>query len=233
LVTTGPYARARHPLYAIGVFLLAPGVALLLRSWLLLSVPVVMYAVIRVLLPHEESELLAVFGRKYQKYMKETGALFPRGRAAGSHGSTGSGHCAPASSEEQPTERSEDMVLLPEAVRTAWEDREGPVVLTTVSETGVPNSIYATCVSLFDPSTVVVADNYFDKTRANIQAGSKGCILFITKGGKAYQVKGSIQYHMDGEVFDDMKKWNPEQHPGHAAAALTVEKVYSGAEQLL
>ncbi len=29
------------------------------------------------------------------------------------------------------------------------------------------------------------------------------------------------------------KKWNPEKHPGHAAAALKVEEVYSGAEKLL
>jgi hypothetical protein len=28
-----------------------------------------------------------------------------------------------------------------------------------------------------------------------------------------------------------MKKWNPQKHPGHAAAALNVEEVYSGAEK--
>ncbi len=30
-----------------------------------------------------------------------------------------------------------------------------------------------------------------------------------------------------------MKKWNPKKHPGHAAAALKVEEVYTGAEKLL
>jgi uncharacterized protein len=30
-----------------------------------------------------------------------------------------------------------------------------------------------------------------------------------------------------------MKKWNPEKHPGRAAAALKVEEVYSGSEKLL
>jgi len=29
-----------------------------------------------------------------------------------------------------------------------------------------------------------------------------------------------------------MKKWNPQKHPGHAAAALNVEEVSSGAEKL-
>jgi len=125
------------------------------------------------------------------------------------------------------------MAALPEIVRNAWEDRDGPVVLATIDDTGTPNIIYATCVSMFGTDKLVVADNFFNKTRANILAGSKGSLLFITKDQKAYQVKGSFEYHKDGEIFDDMKKWNPQEHPGHAAAVLNVEQVYSGAEQLL
>ena len=125
------------------------------------------------------------------------------------------------------------MAALPEKVSKAWEDREGPIVLSTVNEDGVPNAIYATCVSKFGEDTMVVANNYFSKTLKNILAGSKGSILFITKGRKSYQIKGSIEYHKEGIIFEDMKKWNPEKHPGHAAAALKVEEVYSGAEKLL
>jgi len=125
------------------------------------------------------------------------------------------------------------MSRLPENVSKAWDDKKGPIILTTVDKNGVPNAIYATCVSKFDEETLVVADNYFDKTQRNILAGSKGSILFITNEDKAYQVKGTIEYCKDGDVFDDMKKWNPEQHPGHATVALKVEEVYSGAEKLL
>ena len=125
------------------------------------------------------------------------------------------------------------MAALPEKVRKAWEDREGPIILSTVNEDGIPNAIYATCVSLFSEDTVVVANNYFSKTLENILAGSKGTILFITKEGKSYQIKGSIEYHKEGSIFEDMKKWNPKKHPGHAAAALKVEEVYTGAEKLL
>jgi hypothetical protein len=124
------------------------------------------------------------------------------------------------------------MSALPELVAQAWKDRQGPIILTTVGQDGVPNSIYASCVSLYGNDTVVVADNYFDKTKSNILAGSKGTLLFITKENKSFQLKGSFDYLISGEIYDDMKTWNPSKHPGHAAAALRIEAVYSGAEKL-
>ena len=45
-------------------------------------------------------------------------------------------------------------------------------------------------------------------------------------------MKGSITYHKEGEIFEDMKQLNPSKHPGHAAAALNVTEVYSGAKKL-
>lgn len=124
------------------------------------------------------------------------------------------------------------MTSIPDSVRAAWADHDGPIVLTTVDASGVPNSIYATCVREYDAATMVVADNYFQKTRANILAGSRGALLFLTKAGRSYQLKGRLEYHTAGPVFDAMKTWNSPKHPGVAAAALRVEEVYSGAERL-
>jgi uncharacterized protein len=124
------------------------------------------------------------------------------------------------------------MAFLPENVRQAWENRDGPAILATVSENGVPNIIYVNCVAAFGDDLLVVADNYFNKTRKNLLLGSKGALLFRDKTGKAYQVKGSLEYHTEGEVFNHMKTWNPPTYPGHAAAALRIEEVYSGADKL-
>ena len=125
------------------------------------------------------------------------------------------------------------MPALPERVVKAWKDHEGPIILTTIDQDGVPNAIYATCVSLYSDDTVVVANNYFDKTKNNILNGSKGSLLFITKENKSFQLKGYFDYLTKGEIYDDMKKWNPAKHPGHAAVALRIEAAYSGAEKLL
>lgn len=53
-----------------------------------------------------------------------------------------------------------------------------------------------------------------------------------TTDKQAYQLKGTMEYHESGPLFDYMKKWNPTKHPGHAAAALVVNEVYSGAKRL-
>jgi len=124
------------------------------------------------------------------------------------------------------------MSTLTQQVIEAWENRDGPVILATVNKDGKPNIIYVTCVGIFGDARLVVADNFFNKTRQNLLQGCKGAILFRSKDGKAYQVKGTMEYHKDDEVFKQMKTWNPPQHPGHAAAALRVEEVYSGAEKL-
>jgi len=118
-------------------------------------------------------------------------------------------------------------------LRKAWDSHEGPIVLTTADEMGIPNAVYATNVKLLDDGQIVVADNYFNKTRANIKRGSKGSVLFLTKERKSYQAKGSIEYLTDGPIFEDMRQWVDQKHPRIAVAVMTVESLYSGAEKLI
>ncbi len=124
------------------------------------------------------------------------------------------------------------MPKIPESVKEAWEGRAGAVVFSTAASDGTPNSIYATCVGLYNDEEIIVADNYFDKTIKNIKAGSTGSILFITEEKKSFQIKGTIEYHKEGEIFDFMKSWNPEKHPGHGAATIKIDSVWSGSEKL-
>ena len=125
------------------------------------------------------------------------------------------------------------MNKLPEIVLNAWNNRKGPSVFSTVNKNGTPNSIYVNSISLFDENQIIVANNFFCKTLENIFSGSTGAILFITNDDMSYQIKGGVSYFTEGEQFDDMKKWNPEKHPGHGAAALTVEEAFSGSKKLL
>jgi predicted pyridoxine 5'-phosphate oxidase superfamily flavin-nucleotide-binding protein len=125
------------------------------------------------------------------------------------------------------------MPSLPETVKTAWENRADHYIFSTVDEKGLPNAIYVTCVKLYDDK-IVIADNKFQKTRQNILNGSKGSLLFITKEKKSFQVKGTLEYHNSGKLYDEMKKgWLAAKYPGNAATVLYAEEAYSGAEKLL
>mgnify|MGYP006291422325 CR=1 FL=1 len=125
------------------------------------------------------------------------------------------------------------MPALPQDIVDAWSDREGPIVFTTVSKDGTPNAIWASCVEMMGDDAIVVANNFFDKTLANVRAGGSGSVLFITKDKKGYQLKGEIEYHESGKVFDFMKEWNPEKLPGHAAALVRVREAYQGATRIV
>lgn len=124
------------------------------------------------------------------------------------------------------------MIQLPEIVLQQWEKREGPAVFTTVNQDGLPNSIYAGCVHMTGDGRFFVVDNKFEKTKDNILAGSTGSFLFITDECKAFQIKGTIEYHTEGEIYDAMKKWVNPKYPAFAVAVVNTQEVYSGAERL-
>lgn len=118
---------------------------------------------------------------------------------------------------------------LPDEVIHAWEEREGPLVLITVSKDGIPNAIYASIVKILADGRIAVADNYFDKTKRNIKEDNcQASALFIAKGHKSYQIKGSIEYHTQGPLYDEMLTWADPKHPRKGVAILNAEEVYRG-----
>ncbi|HHU88195.1 MAG: pyridoxamine 5'-phosphate oxidase family protein [Sphaerochaetaceae bacterium] len=118
-----------------------------------------------------------------------------------------------------------------ELLREAWQRREGPVVFTTVSKEGVANSVYILSVTLDSYANFIIADNYFYKTRQNIEETAQGLLLFITDEGKSFQVKGDLSVHTSGPYYDEMKRVTPTKFPGHKAVVLHIKELYSGSTQ--
>jgi protein-S-isoprenylcysteine O-methyltransferase Ste14 len=77
LITSGPYARVRHPLYTsiIGFGL---GLALLTAHLLFVVFAIVAPLGILARTAKEEAMLLGRFGEAYRAYMRRTGRYFPR-----------------------------------------------------------------------------------------------------------------------------------------------------------
>jgi len=68
LITAGPYAWVRHPLYTAVALLVVPWVGFLLDTWLGVVIGAVLYAASRRFAPAEEAELAATFGERWDAY---------------------------------------------------------------------------------------------------------------------------------------------------------------------
>lgn len=80
LVTSGVYARIRHPMYA-GGWLWAVAQVLLLHNWIAGWSSLPTFALLYFLrVPREERMMLEHFGQAYRDYMRRTGQIFPRAR---------------------------------------------------------------------------------------------------------------------------------------------------------
>lgn len=77
LVTTGPYASVRHPLY-LGMMGWSVSVSLLTANWIFIAVCVISITGVVWRVPKEEQMMVDAFGDEYKTYMQHTGRFFPK-----------------------------------------------------------------------------------------------------------------------------------------------------------
>ena len=77
LITTGPYARIRHPLYTgmCGWFI---SLSLLSANLIFLGACILAFAGLLWRIPREEQMMIETFGDEYKAYMQRTGRFFPK-----------------------------------------------------------------------------------------------------------------------------------------------------------
>lgn len=71
LITTGPYAIIKHPLYVGVALLVLPWVGFMFNTWLGVVLGIVIYIGSRIFSPEEEKVLSAVFGNEWVEYSKK------------------------------------------------------------------------------------------------------------------------------------------------------------------
>ena len=75
LITTGPYAWVKHPLYTDVALLVLPWIGFLLNTWLGAALGVILYIGDRMYAPEEEAALRTSFGDRWDSYA--SGVKFP------------------------------------------------------------------------------------------------------------------------------------------------------------
>jgi protein-S-isoprenylcysteine O-methyltransferase Ste14 len=68
LITSGPYALVKHPLYTGVALLVLPGIGFLLNTWLGALIGFVLYIGSRLYSPREEAALAEAFGVRWDEY---------------------------------------------------------------------------------------------------------------------------------------------------------------------
>lgn len=71
LITYGPYAFVKHPLYTSVAFLVLPWVGFLFNTWLGALIGILLYIGSRLFSPEEEELLARTFGTSWDEYRKK------------------------------------------------------------------------------------------------------------------------------------------------------------------
>ncbi|MCW4011686.1 MAG: pyridoxamine 5'-phosphate oxidase family protein [Candidatus Bathyarchaeota archaeon] len=122
------------------------------------------------------------------------------------------------------------MVKIPEEVRTLFTDNR-VIAMGTSTKDGTPNTVYIGSWWWRDDETVLVVDNFFKKTRKNLEENPIVSLVVWDRIKQAsYQLKGNATLHTEGEDFDNALKIERDRtdmfYPCKAIVLIHIEEVY-------
>jgi len=77
LITRGPFALCRNPIYSSIIVFIIPSLAIIFHSGLTLSIALVLYIGFKISIHGETSVLRKIFGEEYDAYENSGNELFP------------------------------------------------------------------------------------------------------------------------------------------------------------
>jgi predicted pyridoxine 5'-phosphate oxidase superfamily flavin-nucleotide-binding protein len=102
------------------------------------------------------------------------------------------------------------------AAKLAW--------LATAAKDGTPNVVVVAAVRLLDDESLLISDQYFLKTLANLNENGKVAVSWWgDKGG--FQIKGTASVHTSGPVFKDNVEWMKAKWPRFVPKGAVVVKI--------
>lgn len=121
------------------------------------------------------------------------------------------------------------MVKLTEEMKEAF-SKVRIFPFATASSDGIPNVIPIGMCQLVDDETIWIVDNYFLKTRENLDANPKASLfVWSPEVGACFQFKGNVEIKTEGEDYEkaySMAKSKGEKYPAKALIVLNITAVY-------
>jgi uncharacterized protein len=79
-------------------------------------------------------------------------------------------------------------------------------ILATASGDGTPNAVPFGAKKIIDSETILISDQFFNKTLANLKANPKVALSFW-EGYEGYQLKGTITIETSGKRYEETAAW--------------------------
>ncbi|HLO90990.1 MAG TPA: methyltransferase, partial [Lentimicrobium sp.] len=77
LLTSGPFAICRNPIYASIILFIIPSLGILFQSGLILSISLVLFINFKIAIHGEEVILRRLFGEQYEQYCRKVNVIVP------------------------------------------------------------------------------------------------------------------------------------------------------------
>lgn len=97
------------------------------------------------------------------------------------------------------------MAKMTERMKELFE-KVGAVALGTSTVEGVPNVVPVDAVKIVDDETILISDQFLNKTLANMKSNPQATVTFW-EGDEGYQLKGTITIETSGDLFEETSEW--------------------------
>jgi hypothetical protein len=119
------------------------------------------------------------------------------------------------------------MVKVPPEVKAIFE-KQRVIPMATADKSARPNVILVGMWYWADDETLIVSENYLNKTKANLLENP--VVAFNGwADGKSYQIKCRVAWETLGPRYEQIRKMatsGTRQFPGKSAVVCTVEEIY-------
>ena len=89
-------------------------------------------------------------------------------------------------------------------------EKQKPIVLATATKDGIPNVVPVGMKKIIDDETILISDQYLNKTRKNIEANPRVAIT-VWDEIEGYQIKGTVTIETSGPLFEETARWVKER----------------------
>ncbi len=79
-------------------------------------------------------------------------------------------------------------------------------ILATATNNGAPNAIPVGAKKIIDPETILISDQFFNKTLANLKTNPNVAVSFW-EGYEGYQLKGTATIETSGNRYEETAAW--------------------------